>query len=94
MSLYRPGQVEDVFPYHRPRARWMALRAVRLPIAAILGGRDEFLDRPAREVIEAFRENATRAAVFTGTVIPGANHGFQRRERVLADTVVRWIRDL
>src|SRR5262247_2706745 len=93
ISLYRPGEVEDVFPYYRPDARWTALRAVRLPIAAIVGSRDEFLDRPARDVVTAFRQNATRARAFTGSVIPGARHSFQRRERVLADMIVRWIRD-
>ena len=93
ISLYRPGEVEDVFPYYRPGARWTALRAVRLPIAAIVGSRDEFLDRPARDVVTAFRQNATRARAFTGSVIPGARHGFQGRERVLADMIVRWIRD-
>src|SRR5262249_7524604 len=28
LSLYRPGGVEDVFPYYRPGARWTALRRV------------------------------------------------------------------
>jgi acetyl esterase/lipase len=92
ISLYRPGETEDVFPYYRPDARWTALRAVRLPIAAVLGSRDEFLDRPAGEVVAAFRRNAVRARAFTGAVIPGARHNFQRRERELADMIVRWIR--
>jgi acetyl esterase/lipase len=91
LSLYRPGGDEDVFPYYRPNARWTALRAVRLPLAAIIGGRDEFLDRPAREVIHAFRANAVVARSFTGVVVPRARHGFQGHERELADLVVRWI---
>jgi len=91
ISLYRPGEIEDVFPYYRPNARWTAFRGVRLPVAAILGGRDEFLDRPAPEAIEAFRRNATRARSFTGVVIPRARHGFQGHERELADVVGRWI---
>ena len=91
ISLYRPGEVEDVFPYYRPNARWTAFRAVRLPVAAILGSRDEFLDRPAREVIEAFRRNAVRARSFTGAVVPRARHGFQGHERLLADLVARWV---
>jgi len=91
ISLYRPGEVEDVFPYYRPNARWTALRAVRLPVAAILGSRDEFLDRPARVAIEAFRRNAIRARSFTGLVVPRARHGFQGHERELADLVGRWI---
>ena len=91
ISLYRPGEVEDVFPYYRPNARWATFRAVRLPLAAILGSRDEFLDRPAPAVIEAFRRNAGNTRSFTGMVLPRARHGFQGHERELADFIVRWV---
>src|SRR2546422_4331334 len=91
ISLYRPGEDEDVFPYYRPGARWTALRSVRLPIAAIVGSRDEFLDRPAQEVIDAFARHASGAPSVTGAVVRGARHGFQSRERELADLIVRWI---
>jgi pimeloyl-ACP methyl ester carboxylesterase len=92
ISLYRPGEVEDVFPYYRPGARWTALRSVRLPVAAIVGSRDEYLDRRPRELIEALRRNAVRARSFTGSVVPGARHGFQNRERELAELLVGLIR--
>lgn len=91
VSLYKPGQDEDVFPYYRPNARWTAFRSVRLPLAAILGSGDEYLDRPARTVIDAFRRNAVRARSFTGMVVPRARHGFQGHERELAELIVRWI---
>jgi alpha-beta hydrolase superfamily lysophospholipase len=91
LSLYRPGEAEDVFPYHRPNARWPALRRVRLPIAAVVGSRDEYLDRRPAELLEAFERNAARARSFTGIVIPGARHGFQKREDVLARAIVRWV---
>lgn len=93
ISLYRPGEDEDVFPYYRPGARWSALRSVRLPMAAIIGSRDEYLDRRPQEVIDAFRRNAVRAHPFTGVVLRGAGHGFQKRERELADVIVRWVGD-
>ena len=91
ISLYRPGEREDVFPYYRPGARWTAFRSVRLPMAALVGSRDEFLDRRPQDLIDAFRRNASRAPSFTGAVVPGARHGFQNRERELADLIVRWI---
>jgi len=91
ISLYRPGEAEDVFPYYRPNARWAALRAIRLPIAAIVGSRDEYLDRRPAELMEAFERNATHARSFTGVVIPGALHGFQKHEDVLARAIVRWV---
>ena len=92
LSLYRPGEAEDVFPYYRPQARWSALRRVRVPIAAIVGSRDEFLDRRPEELIEAFQRNATGAPSFTGVVIRGALHGFVRHEGALAQAIVDWVR--
>ncbi len=92
LSLYRPGEDEDVFPYYRPTARWTALRSVRLPVAVIIGSRDQYLDRPPPAVLDAFRENAGRARSCTGAVVPGARHGFAGREGALADIIVDWIR--
>jgi pimeloyl-ACP methyl ester carboxylesterase len=91
ISLYRPGEAEDVFPYHRPAARWRALRSVRRPVAAIIGSRDEYLDRRPEELVDAFRRNAARAQSFTGVVLRGARHNFAGNERELADAIVRWI---
>jgi alpha-beta hydrolase superfamily lysophospholipase len=91
LSLYRPGGTEDVFPYYRPRARWAALRRVRVPVAVVVGARDEYLDRRAAELVAAFEQHASRARSFTGVVIPGARHGFQGREELLARTLVHWV---
>lgn len=93
LSLYRPGEAEDTFPYYRANARWSALRSVRNPLAMIIGSRDEHLDRPARELVEAFRKNATATSSFTGIIIPRAGHGFQKRERELARAIVHWIQN-
>ncbi len=92
LSLYRPGEAEDVFPYYRLNARWAALRRVCAPIAAIVGSRDEFLDRPPEQLLQAFERNATRARSFTGVVIPGALHGFVKHEGLLADAIAGWAR--
>jgi pimeloyl-ACP methyl ester carboxylesterase len=91
LSLYRPGGAEDVFPYYRPKARWAALRVVHAPVAAIVGSRDEYLDRRPTELIEVFNRNAIRARSFTGIVIRGARHGFQGHERTLAEATLRFI---
>ncbi|HSL50983.1 MAG TPA: alpha/beta fold hydrolase [Candidatus Deferrimicrobiaceae bacterium] len=92
ISLYRPGEAEDVFPYYRPGARWTALRRVRVPLAVIVGGRDEYLDRRAAEMIAAFERNAIHARGFTGVVVPRARHGFRGHEPALARAIVRWAR--
>ena len=92
ISLYRPGEAEDVFPYYRPDAGWTALRRVRVPMAVILGSRDEYLDRRPEAVTAAFERNATRARSFSGIVVPRALHGFRGHERALTREIVRWAR--
>lgn len=92
ISLYRPGEAEDVFPYYRAEADWAALRRVRVPVAVMVGSRDEYLDRRAARLIGAFERNATRTTAFRGTVIPHASHGFDRHEDALAREIVRWAR--
>jgi pimeloyl-ACP methyl ester carboxylesterase len=92
VSLYRPGEAEDVFPYYRPDAGWTALRRVRVPLAVIVGGRDEYLDRRAAELVAAFERNATGVRTFSGIIVPRASHGFRGHEDVLAREIVRWVR--
>jgi hypothetical protein len=91
VSLYKPGEAEDVFQYHRASGRWSALRKVRVPLAVVIGDRDAYLDRPAAALVEAFAQNAIAARSFTGIVIPRAPHGFAGHEEALARALVRWI---
>jgi pimeloyl-ACP methyl ester carboxylesterase len=92
LSLYRPGETEDVFPYYRPDARWTALSRVRVPLTVIIGSRDEYLDRRAEEVVDGFRQHAARTRSFAGIILSGARHGFQDHEGELAGTIARWMR--
>lgn len=92
ISLYRPGEAEDVFPYYRSDAGWTALRRVRVPLAVIVGSRDEYLDRRAEELVAAFERNAPATRAFTGIIVPRALHGFRGHEPALAGDVVRWAR--
>jgi hypothetical protein len=62
-------------------------------VAAIVGGADEYLDRPAPALLEAFARQARSARAFTGLVVPRANHSFVGHERALAALMVRWIRE-
>ena len=91
LSLYRPGEAEDLFPYYRSNGRWTALRRMRIPIAVVVGSRDEYLDRPVAALIEAFERNATRTQSFTAIVVPGALHGFSGHEKALSREIARWI---
>ena len=92
ISLYRPGEAEDVFPYYRLATGWPALRRIRVPLAVIVGGRDEYLDRRPEALATAFGRNAPRTRSFRGIVIPRANHGFRGHEGALVREIVRWAR--
>ncbi|MBI4281467.1 alpha/beta fold hydrolase [Candidatus Uhrbacteria bacterium] len=89
LSLYTPGGAEDVFPYYNPKGNWRAMESIRIPLLAVVGDHDQFLDRDAREYMEAFQKHVRD---FRGTIIAGADHSFNKREKQLARAVVRFIR--
>lgn len=91
MSLHTPGSAEDVFPYYNPRANWKELKSVRVPMTVIIGSRDEYLDRPAKKLVEIFQKNAKYTKSFSGIVIKGARHSFQKKERELARATINWV---
>lgn len=90
-SLFKPGAAEDVFPCYNPRAKWKELKSVRVPLCVIFGSREEYIDRPAKQLVEVFRKNAKSAKSFSGIVIKGANHGFHKKEKELARKIIRFI---
>jgi len=90
LSLHTPGTAEDVFPYYNPDARWKELKSIRVPLAVIFGSRDECLDRPAQEIISIFRKHAVSTKSFTGAIIKGAGHSFLKKEKELADAIIRF----
>lgn len=138
LSMFRAGTDEDTFPYLTPHADWKALRSIRVPLAVIIGERDEYLDpvrsktpkasvaapsarrtsngvnRPAQKLIDIFRANATgtkspalhlfwtrhrsydtlsgKGAGFSGVIIKATDHGFKKKEKELADAIIRWIK--
>lgn len=92
LSLYRPGEPEDVVPYHNPRASWKEFKSIRVPILLVIGSRDAYLDRTPEDYIKAFEAQTSSAQNFSGTIIEGGRHGFVEKERELAIVMARWIR--
>lgn len=92
ISLFTPGKAEDTFPYYNVRARWKTVGKIRPPILAIIGSRDEHLDRTPQNYIEAFRTHAPSAKNFSGIIIKGARHGFYKKEKELTNAIINWIK--
>lgn len=91
LSMYEAGHAEDTFPYLAPHTQWKKLNNIRTPIAVIFGERDEYLDRPARKLIDTFRSHAPLAKSFSGAIIKNADHGFKKKEGALSKEITRWI---
>lgn len=93
LSLYKAGTAEDVFPYHNPRAKWKELASIHVPLAVIVGSRDQYLDRTAKEFIDVFRAHALLKKIFTGVIIRNVNHSFHRKEKELAEIIIDFVKN-
>lgn len=92
LSLHTSATPEDVFPYYNPKAEWKELKNIHTPLTVIIGSRDEYLDRPAKKLIDIFRSKAKSTKSFSGIIIKGANHGFYKKEEELAKEIINWIK--
>ena len=90
--MFRAGGSEDVFPYLNPRAKWKELKSIRVPLAVIFGSHDEYLDRPAKKLVEISRSHAPLNKSFSGVIIKNADHGFRDKEKELAQQILRWVK--
>lgn len=91
-SLCHPKEKEDTFPYYDEKRKWNALESIRIPLAVIIGSRDQYLDRAPANYLAAFKCHALLTKRFRGIIIKGANHGFHRREKELAQEIILWIK--
>ena len=90
-SLCHTGEKEDTFPYYDSKRKWKALESVRIPIAVIIGSRDQYLDRTPSDYLAAFKRHTLLTKDFHGIIIKGANHGFHKKEKQTAEQIVAWI---
>lgn len=92
VSLFSPGSPEDVFPYYNPKAEWTALRRIKTPTLVIFGGKDEYLDRSAKETVKTFLAHAPARSRLVTAVIKSAGHNFRGKEKDFANAIIKWIK--
>jgi len=91
LSIADPRNIEaQLFNYGGPLRHF---RAIRCPLLACLGTREEFACRPVAEMGTILRR-VTRARSFHFFTVPGADHGFHGRETATVQRVLRWLRQL
>lgn len=92
LSLYTPDSREEMFTYAQPKKVPRLLKAVRLPSLAIFAGKDEFADRPAKEITGWFEKNT--GANLETLIIPQSTHSFRGKETQVASAIKDWIQSL
>ena len=88
LSLYSLDGAEEIFSYAQPKKNPRALKSVRIPILVLWAGREEFSDKPAREIKKWFEKHLRKGKV---VIIPRVRHSFRGGERVVAREIRRFI---
>lgn len=88
LSLYTEESVETMFLYALPKKSPRLLRSVKVPILVLMGEHDEYLDRPAKQVVEWFAKNIRHG---NAVLVPKTNHGFRGKESLVASHLKRFI---
>ncbi|MHB1086609.1 MAG: alpha/beta fold hydrolase [Minisyncoccota bacterium] len=87
LSLYTPKSVEEIFTYVQQKKRPTTLHKVKTPILAMLAERDEFVDRPVKELYAWFLEHIYEGEV---EIIASVEHSFKGAERKVASLIQAW----
>ena len=93
LSLNDTGGDEDTFPYYDKNIRPQALSKVTKPLMVIMGGSDEWADRPVRDIVSWFTRTC-RNQQLTSAIIPGAYHSYGGKEKEFVSQVVDWTKSL
>jgi len=93
LSLYKRGSKEDVFDYGDKEPKMSTYSNIKKPLYVIFGGSDEHADRPVPDIVKVFDIHTT-SPKYASVIVPNVFHGFEGKEKVLAEMVCAWIRAL
>jgi alpha-beta hydrolase superfamily lysophospholipase len=85
LSLYIADGVEEIFPYSQPKAIPDVLQAIRIPILVLIAEKDEYRDRPAKQMALWFDQAIVGS--HTVAIVPSVRHDFRGGESQVADFV-------
>lgn len=93
VSLFEPRTAEDVFDYGDARPTMTVFSKIQLPLLVLIGGADEYADRPVEQIQSVFDAHA-KSSQYKSIIIPDALHKFHGKERNVANALVSWIKDV
>ncbi|MEK7608791.1 MAG: DUF1749 domain-containing protein [Patescibacteria group bacterium] len=89
-SIAREGANEDTFPFYQSKRKFLWTKRVKVPVCVIIGEKDEFADRPTREILARFKKEIP-GRYFSGAIVKNANHGFRGKEGEMTSAIMRWL---
>lgn len=89
LSLITPQSSEDMFDYG-DRIPLERFSSIKKPILVFFGQKDEHADRPIKEIKRIFDKH-TQSKNYKSIFVPDANHGFDWKEKEVAEVIVDWV---
>ena len=90
LSLYTGDSAEEIFTYWDPEKIPKTLRAVSTPILVLLAEKEEFADRPAKD-IAAWFDAHVRSTKSRVLVVPKVSHSFKGGEGKAAQAIRKFM---
>ncbi len=90
LSLNTPDSEEEIFCYVSPDKKPKTLKKIRIPTLVVLAEKDEYRDRPIKQIAKWFTKNLRRKNTEV-KVIKGADHSFTYTEKEVADLIISWL---
>ena len=89
VSLMEKGSKEDVFDYGDEKPKMSVFGNIRAPLLVVFGSRDEYADRPVKEIKRIFDAKKS-SAKYKSVIVKDALHGFDGMEKELAQIICSW----
>lgn len=93
MSLYVEGSAEDVFNYADGKKALREFSKITKPLLVVIGEQDEHADLSIREIQKLF-DSHTKSTHYKSTLIPGAMHSFEGKEKEVVEHIVSWVKGI
>ena len=93
LSLITPKSLEDVFDYGDPEPCMKLFSTITLPLLVMFGGADTLADRSIENIRRQF-DTHQQSSHYSSIILQGANHGFDGKEKEVAEILISWIKEI
>lgn len=90
ISLYSGEGAEEIFTYWNSNKNPRTLKSVTIPLLVLLAEKDEYADRPAKQIATWFEKYLSKPRQRV-IIVPKVRHSFKRGEVIVARAIKRFI---